>query len=249
MMTAFVRGYKRAFPDENIRLRRQRREIWLNNPHLNIGNHENGLTLRAPSALKDFLGHFPKGTARDMGFELMDPTPEVFLTDEERAVEYWPADGRLVAAIDNKAQWVTRAWPPERWAAVARALLDGGWAVVEVGHGTKPKVRIPHTYSFFGQHSIRQTAAVLRRADLYLGNDSGLLHLAAAVGTPQVAVFGPVPYRDRGYSNTTPVEAAQPCGRHCGQVCIQPRAGKPRCMDEISVADVMAAVSHATVAR
>jgi ADP-heptose:LPS heptosyltransferase len=247
MLTALVRGYKKAFPEENVRVTRHRRDIWLYNPYLNYGNGENGRTLRAPDCKLDFMGHFPRGTARDLGFELTDPTPDLFLTDAEKAEQFWPDTGRPVAAIDPGAGWPTRTWDLENWRAVAVRLLDAGWEVVALGAGGR--AQIPFTHDLVGKTSIRQAASALGRVDVYLGNDSGLMHLAAAVGTPQVVVFGPVPHRARGYATTIPVEAAQPCGRHCGEVCVQPRAGKPRCMDEISVADVMAAVSHATVAR
>ena len=44
--------------------------------------------------------------------------------------------------------------------------------------------------SFAGKGTIRVAAAILEQADLFIGNDSGLMHLATAVGTPTVAIFG-----------------------------------------------------------
>ena len=44
--------------------------------------------------------------------------------------------------------------------------------------------------SFAGKGNIRVAAAILKQADLFVGNDSGLMHLATAVGTPTVAIFG-----------------------------------------------------------
>jgi len=44
--------------------------------------------------------------------------------------------------------------------------------------------------SFAGKGNIRVAAAILEQADLFIGNDSGLMHLATAVGTPTIAIFG-----------------------------------------------------------
>ena len=62
-----------------------------------------------------------------------------------------------------------------------------------------------HLIDLVGRLTVKQTASVLGRCDLFVGNDSGPMHLAAAVGTPVVAAFGPsdactyhpwgVPYR------------------------------------------------------
>ena len=52
--------------------------------------------------------------------------------------------------------------------------------------------------SFLDQLTLRQTAAVLAAAGAVVGNDSGLSHIAAAVGTPTVMLFGPTPHLSLG---------------------------------------------------
>lgn len=245
MLTAFVREYKRAFPDEMIFVESERQEIWEHNPRLNIGNSENGLTFNLAATLKAFMGHFPRKTARDMGFEMLDLRPEIFLTEKELAIEYWPQDGRRVAAIDLAAGWRSRAWPGACWQDVASRLLDEGWAVIEVGASKDPRPSLPHTWTFVNRHSIRETAAVLGRCDLFLGNDSGLLHLAAAVGTPQVVLFGPVRYAARGYESTEPIEAAEACPPACGFKCSKSKDGSPACLKTFTAEDVLSAADRA----
>lgn len=90
---------------------------------------------------------------------------------------------------------LARRWPVEDFAAVARAL---GSNVVLVGTEVDGEVSAElerlldrQATNLVGQTSVGQTAAVLAGARLLISNDSGVVHLAAAVGTPVVAVFGP----------------------------------------------------------
>ncbi|MDQ6694902.1 MAG: glycosyltransferase family 9 protein [Chloroflexota bacterium] len=93
-----------------------------------------------------------------------------------------------------------RIWPVERFAEVARGLVASHDAriVIVGGPGEEEGAGVlegligrTHTLSLAGHTSIHETAAVLERCDLFVGNDSGPMHLAAAVGTPVVAIFGP----------------------------------------------------------
>ena len=94
-----------------------------------------------------------------------------------------------------------RIWPTDRFAEVARSLVDsrgadivvvGGPDEVELAADLEKQVERPgKVHVFAGRTSIHVTAALIERCDLFVGNDSGPMHLAAAVGTPVVAVFGP----------------------------------------------------------
>ncbi|MBI5666775.1 MAG: WecB/TagA/CpsF family glycosyltransferase [Chloroflexi bacterium] len=92
---------------------------------------------------------------------------------------------------------LARRWDADRFAAVADALHDEfGAQIVLVGgrHDDTAAVKaamktVPLDLS--GQTTLPQLAGVLAQADLFIGADSGVMHLAAAVGTPVVAIFGP----------------------------------------------------------
>lgn len=100
-------------------------------------------------------------------------------------------------ALNPGAGWDSKRWPPERFAVVARQLSARGvasvvtwggnqeraWAEAIVTGSKEAAVLAPPT-------SLVQLAALLRRARLFVGSDTGPLHLAAAVGTPCVALFG-----------------------------------------------------------
>ena len=93
-----------------------------------------------------------------------------------------------------------RRWPPERFAQLAdtlfaniggQLLLLGGPEEAELHQQIMDMMQsnMP-VRSFAGNDNIKVTAAVLEQADLFVGNDSALVHLAVAVDTPTVAIFG-----------------------------------------------------------
>ncbi|MAG35989.1 MAG: lipopolysaccharide heptosyltransferase II [Dehalococcoidia bacterium] len=92
-----------------------------------------------------------------------------------------------------------KRWPATRYAALADRLVDTvGAQVVVVGHASDAPVarqmRMAMRHEgpdLVGQTSFGQLAAVIERGDLYIGNDAGTTHLASAVDTPVVALFGP----------------------------------------------------------
>ncbi|MBI2887790.1 MAG: lipopolysaccharide heptosyltransferase II [Chloroflexi bacterium] len=95
-----------------------------------------------------------------------------------------------------------KRWPMERFAAVAERLLAARYAVVVVGapqdgplaQAILFKVRAPDRSGLLdltGRTTFGQLGAALAQCRLFLGNDTGPMHLAVAVGTPVVAIFGP----------------------------------------------------------
>jgi lipopolysaccharide heptosyltransferase II len=138
--------------------------------------------------------------------------PSVPLSDEHRAEasrllqgignRHAMHDTALVALHPGAGRYsLARMWPNERFAEVARALVDlhnadvlvvGGPDEVELAAEVVVQIERPgRIHTFAGRTSIHETAALIERCDLFVGNDSGPMHLAAAVGTPVVAVFGP----------------------------------------------------------
>ncbi len=114
-----------------------------------------------------------------------------------------------------------RRWSPERFAQLADTLFhDTGGQLLLVGGPEEAELHqriismlrssMP-ARSLAGKGSIRVAAAVLEQADLFIGNDSALMHLATAVGTPTIAIFGLTnykawgPYTDAATSSKTTV--------------------------------------------
>jgi lipopolysaccharide heptosyltransferase II len=120
------------------------------------------------------------------------------LLDEIRASHTGP----IVAIHPGAGAYsLARIWPVEGFAEVARGLIVSHDAAIVVLGGPDEVKKAEHlldrvgyndrVHNFVGRTTIHETAALIERCDLFLGNDSGPMHIAAAVGTHVVAVFGP----------------------------------------------------------
>jgi heptosyltransferase-2 len=101
------------------------------------------------------------------------------------------------AALCLGSEWATKVWPPERFAALADELQARGLSPVLLGAAGERSLaeavqRSARTRCLDTTgNSIGEAIAILARARLCVGGDSGLVHAARALGVPTVAVFGP----------------------------------------------------------
>ncbi len=150
-------------------------------------------------------------------------------------------EGRWVALLPGASRAV-KAWPPERFAEVAAALRARGVPSLAIGGaGDEARLAAVGAPVLPCDRSLGAVAAVLARAAVAVGNDSGLLHLAAAVGTPTVAVFGPTPPgrwapAHGGDVVVTLDPPCGPCSDHGARPCRQPRRF---CLDDLTAAPVV----------
>jgi heptosyltransferase-1 len=132
-----------------------------------------------------------------------DPQTEARI--EERLAEY---GGGEFAILNPGAGWGAKRWPVERYGEVARALAEKGVrSILNYGPGEEELVRSAETASRGTARAmsctITELIALTRRARLFVGGDTGPLHLAAALRVPVVAIYGPTdparngPYRTR----------------------------------------------------
>lgn len=164
--------------------------------------------------------HRVESFARVLGSAAPCP-PEIFVSDEarRRAAEILPQAG-CALALGPTANWPGKQWRAERFAALAESLTrpgaplagapvvlfgaPGERAMVEPLLRTLPEAQ---TIDLVGRVDLLTAHACLQRAALYVGNDSGLMHLAAAAGVPTLGLFGPS--REAHY---------RPWGRHTATV-------------------------------
>jgi heptosyltransferase III len=168
------------------------------------------------------------------------PLPVVWTSAAERAQAALLVPlGPPVIALGPTANWSGKVWPPERFVALYRALaagpLAGARIVVLAGPGDSERTlaepvlaALPGAIDLAGSLSLSQAAACLARVALFVGNDSGLMHLAAAAGAPTLGLFGP----------TSAAEYA-PAGR-CTAVAVAAGPG----MADLSVASALAAATR-----
>nr|BFE58172.1 glycosyltransferase family 9 protein [Dactylosporangium thailandense] len=106
-----------------------------------------------------------------------------------------------VTIVHPGAKSGLRRWPPDRFAALARALAGAGHDVVVTGSPPEePLARrvageagLPATAVLAGATRLRDLAGLVGHARLLVSGDTGIAHLATAYGTPSVVLFGPVP--------------------------------------------------------
>src|SRR3954447_1841813 len=139
----------------------------------------------------------------------LDPPPSPRLwtaAAHERAAAALLPSGSPILAIGPAANWRGKQWRAERFAELARRLTTGDGpfagariAVMAAAH-ERPQAApllaaIPaaHTLDLVGRTDPLTAAAVLRHCILFIGNDTGLMHIAAASGTPTLGLFGPSP--------------------------------------------------------
>ena len=121
------------------------------------------------------------------------PLPRLYLQPEEIAKtgNRWPlTEGRLHVGLTPSAKWFSRQWEREKWIALARHLMEvEGAEVIVLG---KEEAPLPIGINCIGDTTVREAAILLSRLNLFVGSDSGLVHLALAVGTPTVGLYGPL---------------------------------------------------------
>lgn len=177
------------------------------------------------------------------------PEPGLTATMEARLRHLGADRGRLrVVIAPGAAYGSAKCWLPERYATLADRLVESRDAVV-VLCGTAREaglveqiaraMRAP-AVSLVGQTSLQEFLALLGVSQLFIGNDSGAMHLAAAVGLPQVIVFGPTdeagtgPVNPRARIVKHPVSCSPCFLRHCPV--------DHRCMTRVTLDDVWEAV-------
>ncbi len=160
--------------------------------------------------------------------------------------------GRPIAALAPGAAHFTKRWPVEQWEMLSRSLVAQGYdvAVLTGGDFRDEGARIAaagggNAASTGGALGLQETAAVLRAAEVAVSGDTGLMHLATAVGTRVVALFGPTvrqfgffPYRSPSTVLELPL-GCRPCSAQGGPRC---PLGHHHCLREIPVEMVVEGV-------
>jgi ADP-heptose:LPS heptosyltransferase len=148
--------------------------------------------------------------ARVLKLEGAPPAPHLYITPEVQALAdqmLAPKKGEIAGpllAMGPASNWVGKVWPIERFAQTSAQLLGpdgplaGGRLLILGGPDDSRMVEELRMASargrcidLTGKVDLLTAYACLKRADLFIGNDSGLMHIAAAAGTPTIGLFGP----------------------------------------------------------
>ena len=128
------------------------------------------------------------------------PLPVAWTGPEDEAKATALIGDNPVIALAPTANWEGKIWPAERFINLfyelaakcpgARAAVFGGPGEMEAALAAPVLQALPNAVNLVGNLTLPEAAACLRRALLFVGNDSGLMHLAAAAGTPTLGLFG-----------------------------------------------------------
>ena len=152
--------------------------------------------------------------------------------------------GREILCLAPGSVWATKRWVPEGFAAVIDASRSLGLTPVLIGSPGERELceQVNATTAepapvLAGKTGIRELIALLARSRVLVGNDSGPAHVASAVGTPVVSIFGSTApamgyaaFGSRARVVEHPSLACRPCGRHGAHDC---PLGHFRCMTEV----------------
>jgi heptosyltransferase-3 len=159
---------------------------------------------RRVTAKGDPSEHRVRQLGRLFGLE-PPPNPAVWTAPRhDRAAEALAPPGAPVLAIGPAANWRGKEWRAERFAELATRLTAPAApfaaarvAVLAAAHERAQAAALlaavppGRVIDLVGKTDLLTAAAVLRRCALFIGNDTGLMHLAAAAGTPTLGLFGP----------------------------------------------------------
>ena len=170
-----------------------------------------------------------------------------------------PRSGRPLLALVPGARWETKRWPAEKFARLAVKSYRA-WGATPVIVGAPDEVDVcgeaerlirrfapaADVTNLAGRTTLRQLAAVLHRCDLAVSNDTGPMHLAAAVGTPVTGVFtctDPVRSGPAGPRHEF-VRTSVPCAGSYRKRCPLAGAANCACLEDVHVAAVWRATAR-----
>jgi lipopolysaccharide heptosyltransferase II len=184
------------------------------------------------------------------------PLPE--LKVPAREVDAWctrqglAEDDPPIVTLSPGAVGEGKAWPPRHYAELARALINDGMSVWVLGGPNEAKIATEIAMAAGNRvrdltgTDLRNAILALAAADVSVTNDSGLMHVSAALGTPTVAIFGPTsPWHWKPLNPIAAIleppgdEAARACARSIGNEAVRHRRTA-----DVAVKTVLAAVRN-----
>jgi ADP-heptose:LPS heptosyltransferase len=211
MLSAVIEGLKAERPELRIRLAANHPELFYHNPHVEEVLYEGQLKKFNRPLLERYVrtqfrppterylqisGHLIDDMYARVGVPLAQRPhqPRIYLTERELAYDQRRLE-RLprprIAVVPNgkpRVRLPNKVYPADQWAELSAMLLSEAGTVIQLGSRQDgPLLQGAADYRDIGY---RRTAAVLRHCDLLVTHVSGIMHLAAAVDTPAVVLYG-----------------------------------------------------------
>ncbi len=188
--------------------------------------------------------------ARLLGIDTADKKVSIFtsLKDQAQVDKWLEGVGKPIVHVHPTSDWLFKCWRDEAVAELIDYLQEKKQMQVVLTSGPAAKetrkieaiLKLAHTrpLNLTGRTSLKQLAAISKRSKLFFGMDSAPMHIAAAVDTPVVALFGPSgehmwgPW-GKGHTVITKKMDCRPCGKDgCNN------SKRSKCLEDITVAEV-----------
>ncbi len=259
MAAAAIAGIKKEFPDLRIFVLTKRRwEIFENNPNVTACYNARTIMKKNPELYKkavqlseytyaDFRNEKEVKHMIDRMYDLIGINvknrlykPEIYLTKRELNYRNWrlqrlprplvavAPSGKITTKIPNKF------YPIEKWQQLAALLKQANITFIQVGDKKEgPLLEGARNWRNLGY---RKTASVLKRCDAVITHVSGIMHLAAAVGTPCITIYG---------GTEDPLVSGYPCNINittelpCAPCWLENPCDKPICKDMLTPGLIM----------
>ncbi|MBI4549652.1 MAG: glycosyltransferase [Candidatus Omnitrophica bacterium] len=193
MMIPAYEALKRKFPQARLQALVRYPELLQNNPFVDQVNGPAGKAGRRIDLHREERGTPRMETARRASGCADWGRPKIYLAPEEvaEARRKWDLGGEdCLIALSGSAKWISRKWEKSNWEALTDHFKRHYRAkLLILGKDDEP---VAGAIDLVGKTSLRETAAILSLCRLFVGTDSGPVHLALAVGTPAVALYGPL---------------------------------------------------------
>ncbi|MGV3720478.1 MAG: glycosyltransferase family 9 protein [Actinomycetota bacterium] len=211
MLSAVIEGLKAERPELRIHLAATHPEIFQHNPHVEWTAYEGRMKKWRRAELERYhrvhfrspqerylqlSGHLIDDMYREVGVELRERPrqPRIYLTERElqfRAEQIEALPRPRIAIVPfgkGTVRLPNKVYPAAQWCALTQLLGGIGGALLHLGASQEgPRAEGAVDFRDIGY---RNTASVLQRCDLVVTHVSGIMHLAAAVGTPAVVLYG-----------------------------------------------------------
>jgi lipopolysaccharide heptosyltransferase II len=186
--------------------------------------------------------------SKDKRLELWPSEDDARYVHEALSAQWLSSQQRLVGInVSASRRWTTKSLPFEHLVKVCealgskdiRAVLTGAQDDVALAHRLSAKLKTAKPIIMCGKTTVNQLACLIRKCAVFISGDSAPLHIAAAVGTPFVAIFGPTDAR----RHVPPAKRCVilhkdiPCSP-----CYKSKCANKRCMELIRPEEIVAAV-------
>ncbi|MFH1189435.1 MAG: lipopolysaccharide heptosyltransferase II [Candidatus Omnitrophota bacterium] len=190
--------------------------------------------------------------ARACGMDVRDASYEFFVRDEDRRfvkellAKSGIGDKDFVIVLCPAGNWPPKRWPAENFARLADELAEKFGAKIVLAAAERDSkivdeirsVMAAGAVSASGKTGLKQLGALLERAGLVVANDTGPMHMAVAVGTKTIALFGPTSARLTGPYGKGRYHVISGNGS-CEVPCYDITCARNDCMSAIKVEDVL----------